>query len=31
MDVCLYIRIKMWQLSELHPPQEEMTVEDWIF
>lgn len=30
MDACMYIRIKIWQLSQLHPPKAEKTIEDWI-
>jgi len=32
MDACQYIRIKMWQLSQLHPIKEKKikTIEDWI-
>lgn len=33
MDACQYLRIKVWQMAQLHPVKKRktMTIEDWIF
>jgi hypothetical protein len=30
MDALMYLRVKVWQLSELFPPKKQKTIEDWI-